>query len=303
MDEQLEQAAETTAETSQEASSSIPTDLSGVQQYLTDNSDLITTYAMKVIGVLVVLFIAWIIASWVARIINKTTRRAELDETLCRFFAKMARWAILLFAVLGCLGLFGVDVTSFAVVLGAAGFAIGMAFQGTLSNFAAGVMLLVFRPFKVGDAVSAGGVTGKIVEIALFTTIFDTPDNRRIIVPNGSIFGSTIENITFHDTRRVDVAVGVDYSADLKQTRDVLMQAAQENHDASTGNDPVVYLSELGASSVDYSVRVWAKTADYWAVREKLTESVKSGLDAANIGIPFPQMDVHLDQPQVAASA
>jgi small conductance mechanosensitive channel len=276
------------------------TDISGWGQWFQDNSDTLVSYGVKVVGVLVVLFVGWIIAGWVARITAKALRKARLDETLTRFISKMVRWAILLFVVLGCLGVFGVDVTSFAVVLGAAGFAIGMAFQGSLSNLAAGVMLLVFRPFKVDDVVSVGGVTGKVYEIELFSTILDTPDNRRMIMPNSQIFGSVIENITHHPIRRVDVAVGVEYSADLDETRRVLTDAASKHHDASTGKDFQVYCSELGASSVDYVLRVWAPTADYWAVREQLTETVKKSLDAAGIGIPFPQMDVHLDQLQTS---
>jgi len=276
--------------------SNLPTDLNSLQDYWSNNSELITSYAVKVIGVIVVLFVAWIIAGWVSAIIRKPMRKLKIDETLTRFIGKTAKWAILLFAVLGCLGLFGVDVTSFAVVVGAMGLAVGLAFQGTLSNLAAGVMLLIFRPFKVDDVVNVAGITGKIYEIGLFSTHMDTPDNRRMIVPNSQIFGATIENITHHAIRRVDVAVGADYGADLDKTREVLMAVAQKHHVASTGKDPQVYMTELGASSVDYAIRVWAATADYWGVREALMVDVKKALDNANIGIPFPQMDVHLDK-------
>jgi small conductance mechanosensitive channel len=172
--------------------SALPTDISGAQQWLQDNSGMLTSYAVKIVGVIVVLFIAWIIAAWVARIATGALRKMKVDETLTRFVGKTARWAVLLLAILGCLGLFGVDVTSFAVVLGAMGLAIGLAFQGTLSNLAAGVMLLIFRPFKVDDVVSVGGVTGKVIEIELFSTILDTPDNRRMIMPNSAIFGAVI---------------------------------------------------------------------------------------------------------------
>lgn len=157
-------------------------------------------------------------------------------------------------------------------------------------------MLLIFRPFKVGDVVSVSGVTGTVCEIDLFVTTFDTPDNRRIIVPNGSIFGSTIENISHHTTRRVDVAVGSDYGADIDTTREVLLQAAANVEHAHTDPPPSVVLSELGASSIDWTVRVWVDAANYWAVKDALTRAVKYALDQANIGIPFPQMDVHVQQ-------
>jgi small conductance mechanosensitive channel len=156
-------------------------------------------------------------------------------------------------------------------------------------------MLLIFRPFRVGDVVSVAGITGKVVEIDLFTTQFDTPDNRRLVVPNGAIFGSTIENVTFHPTRRVDVDVGTDYGADLRATRTVLEEVATATEGVLEEPAPQVYLKSLGASSIDWAVRVWTETSEYWAVRERITQRVKEALDAAEIGIPFPQMDIHVD--------
>ncbi len=261
-----------------------------------DNTkQMILDYSINAIGALAVLFIGWIVAGMVGGVVRKTCDKAKVDLTLGKFFAKATRWIILLMVVLACLGMFGVETTSFAAVLAAAGFAVGMALQGTLSNFAAGVMLLIFRPFKVGDVVSVAGHTGKVNEIELFTTTMDTPDNRRLILPNGAIFGASIENVTFHDKRRVDVAVGVDYSADIDKTRAVLTEAATSVAGRLQEEAPVVVLVELGASSVDWSVRVWSQTADYFAVKEALTEAVKKSLDQAGIGIPFPQMDVHVD--------
>jgi small conductance mechanosensitive channel len=207
------------------------------------------------------------------------------------------------------LGVFGVPVASFAAILAAVGFAVGLALQGTLSNFASGVMLLLFRPFKAGDVVNAAGITAKVVAIDLFTTQFDTFDNRRIIVPNGSIFGSTIENVSFHPIRRADLAIGVSYDADLRQTREVLQRVADSVEgrlpDDEAPAAPQVYLTGLGASSVDYAVRVWTTSADLWTVKERLAVDAKNALDAAGIGIPYPQMDVHLStdaRPPAAAS-
>jgi small conductance mechanosensitive channel len=204
---------------------------------------------------------------------------------------------ILLFAMLACLSTLGVETSSFAVVLGAAGLAIGLAFQATLSNFAAGGMLLIFRPYKVGDAVNAAGVTGSVNEIALFTTEIDTWDGRRIIVPNSAIYGSVIENIWYHPRRRIDVEVGVSYDAEIDVTRQVLEKALQSVPQIVQDPEPAVVLNGLGASSVDWVVKAWAYRDDFSTVKQGLIRAVKMELDQAGIGIPYPQMDVHLDPP------
>ena len=250
---------------------------------------------MNVLGAILLLVATVLVAGWAKRATRRLVERSDLDPTLAAFFSSLARYAVLVLGGLAILGVFGISVASFAAILAAAGFAVGLALQGTLSHFAAGVMLLIFRPFGVGDKVSAADITGKVVEIGLFTTLFDTPDNRRIIVPNGAIFGDTIENETYHDTRRVDVSVGTDYDADLSATRAVLNEVAAAVEGGLSDPAPQVYLAELGASSIDWSVRVWAHTSDYWAVRERLTNQIKDALDAQGIGIPYPQMDVHLD--------
>ena len=266
-------------------------EISDIQSAL---EDLAMTFLPKVAGVIVLLLGAWIVARWLSGRVTKALSH-KLDITIARFFGSLIKYGVIIMAVLGCLRIFGFETTSFAALIGAAGLAIGLALQGTLSNFSSGVMLLIFRPFTVGDVVSAGGVTGKVVDLSLFTTEFDTPDNRRIIVPNGQIYGSTIENITFHDTRRVDVSVGTSYPASIPQTRDVLLAAVQGIEGLHAEPAPVAYLVDLGDSSINWSVRVWSNTPDYWAVRERVTQSIKSALDEAGIGIPFPQMDVHLN--------
>jgi len=256
---------------------------------------LIISYSLNIIGALVLLFVAWIIAAWAGRLAARSLAKAGMDQTLTKFFGNFAKYTVMVLAILACLGIFGVETVSFAAVFAAAGFAIGLAFQGTLSNFASGVMLLTFRPFKVGDVVNVAGTVGKVQEIELFTTTLDTPDNRRIIMPNTVIFGSTIENITHHDTRRVDVNVGTDYTADLDETRKVLEAVASAEPAKLPDQDSQVYLLELGDSSIAWVVRVWTKADDYWAARERLTHDIKVALDKAGIGIPYPQMDVHLD--------
>lgn len=259
-------------------------------------TQLAITWGARVLGVLFALFIASIIAGAVRRSMMRGFERSNFDATLARFFSNLARYAILIAAGLGCLGVFGIETTSFAAVIAAGGLAIGLAFQGTLSNFASGVMLLVFRPFKVGDVINAAGVIGAVEEIELFTVELTTPDNRRIIVPNSVIFGGTIENITHHPERRVDVGVGTAYSADLDTTRKILEDAIAKVAGGLSEPEPQVFLSELGASSIDWKLRLWCKTEDYWDVRQTLMRDCKVTLDAAGIGIPFPQMDVHVDK-------
>ncbi|MBL4591702.1 MAG: mechanosensitive ion channel [Phycisphaerales bacterium] len=243
----------------------------------------------------VLIFVVFLAAGWTRRLVQKAVRRADVEETLARFLANLARYAVLLAGGVAILGTLGIETTSFAAVLAAVGFAIGMAMSGTLGNVASGVMLLLFRPMKVGDVVSAGGVTGKVFEIGLFATVFDTPDNRRIIVPNSTIFDGTIENVSFHDTRRVDVTVGTDYTADIDQTRQILMDTAKACTDVLTDPAPAVVLTELGGSSIDWAVKVWVNAGDFWAVKDQLTRDIKYALDGANIGIPYPQMDIHID--------
>ena len=257
---------------------------------------LISGYALQALGVIVALVAAWLVAGWVRRSMLAGLERSRFDLTLARFFANLVRYAILTVTVVGCLGVLGVETTSFAALIGAMGLAIGLAFQGSLSNFAAGVMLLVFRPFKVGDVVNAAGVTGKIEQIELFTTEFKTFDNRKIVVPNASVFGANIENVTAYETRRCDVAVGVEYAADIDRTRAVLEKAVASLDKRIDEPPAQVFLSTFGASSVDWIVRVWCKTDDYWALHEDLIRAIKMHLDEADIGIPYPQMDVHVDE-------
>jgi small conductance mechanosensitive channel len=270
---------------------------SGLMQQIQENGFwLFTHYGIPAITALLILFVGFLVAGWLSVSTLKACQKTKLDLTLSKFIARMVKWLILLLTGIFILGKFGINTASFAVVIGAAGLAVGLAFQGTLSNFAAGIMLLVFRPYKVGDVVTVSGTTGKVDEVELFTTTLDTPDNRRFIIPNSSIFGSTIENITFHPKRRVDVVVGVSYSADIDKTREVLTAAANAIDKTLDDPEKVIMLTGLGASSVDWVVRVWANTGDFWAVKEDLTRAIKMHLDQAGISIPFPQMDIHLNK-------
>jgi small conductance mechanosensitive channel len=253
-------------------------------------------YGGQALLLLLFLFLAWVISAWIARIMRTSLNRMNFDATLTKFLAKLVRWGLMLLVGLGVLGKFGIQTTSFAAVIAAAGLAIGLALQGTLSNFAAGAMLLAFRPYKVGDAIKTQNQIGKVDEIDLFTTHIDTFDNRRIIVPNKEIFGSVIENLTFHTQRRVDIDVGVGYDADIDQARAVLLQAVGEVPDVLSDPEPAVILSELGGSSVNWSIRVWVNASDFLTVKQALIRAVKLELDRANIDIPYPYMNINLRQ-------
>lgn len=247
---------------------------------------------------LAVIFLGYLFASYLSKTISKPICR-RVDETLGKFIGKMIFYTVM-FSVTGAvLSYLGTPLGGLAAAIAAAGFAIGLAFQGTLSNFASGVMLLIFRPFKVGDVINAAGVVGKVNEVDLFTTTLDTPDNRRIIVPNSAIAGGTIENISYHSHRRLEVVVGVDYSADQDATRSSLQRAVDAlSHRMIEGEDrgAAIILSGLGDSAVEWKVRMWVGTKDFFPVTELLTSEVKRQLDAAGIGIPFPQMDIHLNR-------
>jgi len=262
-----------------------------------DIKQLLLRYGPQIIGALVFAITAYIISGWLGRVSRKALLKAKIEATLADFLGSLVRWGLFVLAMIACLGVFGVETASFAAVLAGAGLAIGLAVQGTLSNLAAGVMLMVFRPFKLDQFVSIAGHIGKVSEITLFTTNIDTPDNRRIIIPNSAVFGSTIENLTYHPIRRVDISVGVEYPADADRTREVLEAAAKTVPGAIDDPAPQIILLSLGDSALDWQMRVWTKTENYWDVVDAATRSVKVALDEAGLGIPFPQIDVHLDSP------
>ncbi|WP_146457150.1 mechanosensitive ion channel family protein [Rubripirellula tenax] len=270
-------------------------DFEALTQYATDHLAPALGYAAVGLGVI---FVGYFVAKYIAGVISRPVCR-RVDETLGRFIGKIVFYCIMLGVTGAVLSKLGAPLGGLAAMLAAAGFAVGLAFQGTLSNFASGVLMLVFRPFKVGDVVNAGGVMGKVNEIDLFTTTLDTPDNRRIIVPNSSISGGTIENISFHKHRRVEVLVGVDYGADLDQTRAALEAAVSQVSMAvieGENRGAKVILSDLGASSVNWKIRAWVASENYWPIHESLTAAVKRQLDGAGISIPFPQLDVHINR-------
>lgn len=256
-------------------------------------------YGAQALLAIILMALAWTLSGWASYAVRTALVRIKFDETLTIFLAKFLRWTILLLGAMASLSYFGIQTTGFAAIIGAAGLAIGLAFQGTLSNFAAGAMLLIFRPYKVGDLVTVAGHLGKVCEIELFTTAIDTLDRRRIIIPNSSIYGSVIENATFHPVRRVDVPVGVAYAADIDQTRAALERALRSVPDVVADPAPEAALLELGSSSVNWAVRGYAPRDKFGDVKQAILRAVKMELDREGISIPFPQLDVHFD-PQPA---
>jgi len=257
--------------------------------------ELLVKYGFSILGALLILGATWFLSGWARRAVVSALQRARLDETLSSFVGTLVRWGVVILGVLASLSLFGIDTTTVAAVLGGAGIAIGLAIQGNLANFAAGVLLLIVRPFKVGDWVEIGGESGMVDEIGLFTTRIDTLDKRRVFLPNNAVFGGAIENRSYHAHRRVDVMVGVTYDTDLRQATQVLTQAME----AVPGRNPdlpvLARLEGFGASSIDFRVAVWAPPLDYFTIQHEIIATAKEHLDQAGIGIPFPQMDLHLD--------
>ncbi len=268
---------------------------------------LIVSYSLNVVAAVVILIVGWIAAGWASRFVTRVLSRVErVDVTLRAFFASLARYFILAFTLLAVLSQFGVQTASLIAVFGAAGLAIALALQGTLSDVAAGVMLLLFRPFKVGDYVEVGGVAGTVKSVTLFLTELATPDNVQILAPNSQIWGSAVKNYSFHTTRRLDLPVGIAYEDDIDQAMQVMQKMIAAENRVLADPAPQVMVNELGDSSVNMIARIWVNAADYWDVRFDLTKAVKERLDAAGISIPYPQRVVHMvraDNESAAAAA
>jgi small conductance mechanosensitive channel len=258
-----------------------------------------TTYSVKLIGAIVLFIIGKWLAGKISRLITKLLERNKVDTTLVNFLEGIIYYTLLIVVVIAVAGQLGINTTSFLTIVGAAGLAIGLALKDSLSNFASGVMLILFRPFNVGDVVSTGGVTGSVAGIALFNTTLHTPDNQKVIVPNSAITSNVITNITANDTRRVELVIGIGYDDDIKKAKEVLNRILQEEERVLDSPEPTIAVSELGDSSVNFVVRPWAKTADYWGVYFGLTEKIKIAFDAEGISFPYPQQDVHMFNQQV----
>lgn len=244
---------------------------------------------MSAVKALVVLVLGWIVASWISRLVrNRVNKSPEIDNTLGNFAASIVRWVILLMVLIAILGIFGIEATSLVAMMGAATLAIGLALQGTLSDLAAGFMLILFRPYKLGQYVDVGGTAGTVVDLNLFVTELVTPDNVQIIIPNGQAWGSIITNYSAHDTRRVDLVFGIDYGDDAEKAKALILAVAEADERVMKDPESWVRVTNLGDSSVDLTARIWCQAADYWELKFALTQAVKEAFDKGGISIPYP---------------
>lgn len=272
----------------------IPTSVDQVSQLWTQVQDLVAVWGLKVIAALAIFIIGRWIAIMVRRGVRSMMEKSGADPIIIGFVASIAYIALLAFVVIAALGQLGIQTTSFIAILGAAGLAVGLALQGSLANFAAGFLMIIFRPFKVGDFIEGAGVAGVVEAIQIFTTTLRTGDNKTIIIPNAKLAGDNITNYSAKETRRVDMTVGVAYDADLSKVKNVLTDIISNESRIHADPAPQVAVAELADSSVNFVVRVWTDTADYWGVKFDITETIKNRFDEEGIGIPFPQRDIHI---------
>lgn len=265
-----------------------------------DLATIIDTYVVpwgiKIALALVIFYVGRMAVAVIVRVFDKFMTGRGTDEILVKFLRSILRWVLLLFVVIAALSQLGIDTTSLVALLGAAGLAIGLSLQSSLSNFAAGVMLIIFRPFTKGDFVEAGGATGSVEKISILTTTMTTPDNKEVIIPNSAVFSNNITNFSARPTRRVDMVFGVSYDDDIRKAKKLLEEIVAADERVLAEPAPVVAVGALADSSVNFLVRPWVKSEDYWAVFWGTTEAVKLKFDEAGISIPYPQMDVHFDK-------
>ena len=292
MDEKT--AVETTDTEALDVTEVIPTSVEEVSQLWTQVQDLVAAWGLKVIAAIAIFIIGRWIAQGVRRVVRRVMEKAEVDPIIIGFTASIAYIALLAFVVIAALGQLGIQTTSFIAILGAAGLAIGLALQGSLANFAAGFLMIIFRPFKVGDFIEGAGVAGVVEAIQIFTTTLKTGDNKLIIIPNAKLSGDNIINYSAQETRRVDMTVGVAYDADLSRVKEILKEIVSKDERVLSDPEPMIAVAELADSSVNLVVRAWVKTADYWGVKFDATETIKKRFDEEGIGIPFPQRDIHI---------
>ena len=278
----------------------IPTDIDQAGQLLAQVQEVVAVWGLKVIAAIAI----FIVGRWVAKGMRGGVRRmmekSGTDPIVTGFVGSIAYIALLAFVIIAALGQLGIQTTSFIAVLGAAGLAIGLALQGSLANFAAGFLMIIFRPFKVGDFIEGAGVSGTVEAIQIFTTTLKTGDNKTVIIPNAKLAGDNITNYSAKPTRRIDMTVGVAYDADLSKVRDVLKDIISKESRIHSDPEPLIVVGELADNSVNFIVRVWTNTGDYWGVKFDMNETIKNRFDEAGIGIPFPQRDIHIVSGQVA---
>ncbi|MDX1480044.1 MAG: mechanosensitive ion channel [Woeseiaceae bacterium] len=253
-------------------------------------------FGIKLVVALVIFFLGRMVAKIISNGIRKVMHKQEVDKILESFVSNLVYWLLMTFVIIAAINQLGIQTASLIAIIGAAGLAVGLALQGSLSNFAAGVLIVLFRPYRVGDFIEAAGISGSVEQVQILTTILKTPDNKKIIVPNSEIMSSIITNYSANETRRVDMVFGVSYSDDLDKVREILRELVDADERILKEPECVIKVSQLGDSSVNFICRPWVKTSDYWAVNWELTEAVKKRFDEEGISIPFPQRDVHVHQ-------
>ena len=254
-----------------------------------------TEYGLQVVGAIIILIVGWLASKWLSRMTRRAlSKMKRVDALVAGFAGTLVRWAVIIFTIFAVLSQFGIETASLLAALGAAGLAVGLALQGTLSNLAAGVMLLLFRPFRIGDFVEAAGQSGTVRNLGLLTTDLDTPQNVRIVVPNGQIWSNPIHNYNRHDTRRLDILMGIDYEDSIDLAIETSKKVVEADERALTEPAVNYIVKELGDSSVNIELRIWCNTPDYWALRFDLLKALKEEFDSAGLSIPFPQQDVHM---------
>ena len=260
------------------------------QMVKTQGVDLGINIALAIL----IFYVGKVVVGFIIRALGKVMQARDVDKTLETFLSNFLRMALMVVVIIAAISQIGIQTTSFIAIFGAAGLAVGLALQGSLSNFAAGVLIVLFRPYRVGDFVEAAGIAGSVEQVQILTTILKTPDNKQIIVPNSQIMDSVITNYSANDTRRVDMVFGVSYSDDLDKVHSVLKEMVEAEDRILDDPACTIAVSELADSSVNFVVRPWVKTADYWGVHFDLTEAIKKRFDKEGISFPFPQQDVHI---------
>ncbi len=251
-------------------------------------------FGINLITAIVIFYVGRLAVNVITKGIDRVMTSQDVDKTLVSFVTNLVSMILLVIVVIAAVGALGVQTTSFIAILGAAGLAVGLALQGSLSNFASGVLIIIFRPYKVGDWIEGAGISGGVVDVQILTTVLKTGDNKQIIVPNSQIMGGIITNYSANETRRVDMVVGVSYEDDLDKVRSTIEELIAADDRILDDPAPTIAVSELADSSVNFVVRPWVKTADYWGVMFDLTEAIKKRFDQDGISFPFPQQDVHL---------
>lgn len=273
-------------------------DLSSIDLHklMEQSQGLFIEYSLKVVAALAIFIIGRMLARAIAKGILKALKLRNIDDTVASFVHNLTYGALFVFVIIAALSQLGIQTASFITIIGAAGLAIGLALQGSLSNFASGVLMIIFRPFKLGDFVEAGGQAGIVEDIQIFATQLKTPDNKVIIIPNSAIMDGSIVNYSSKPTRRVDLKIGVGYEAHLPDVKALLLKTVEAHDKVLKDQGIQVAVVELADSSVNFVVRSWAKTADYWDVYFDLTQNIKLALDENGIAIPYPQMDIHMQK-------